>query len=110
MVRRIDRPGLFAKDRSLAYYQRLEAIAKLKVFNGMTVTEARAHLRAKAKRTKEMNRPYELCGAKNRQGNPCKARALPNGRCRNHGGLSTGPRTPEGMAKALSCLRQNRKS
>jgi hypothetical protein len=24
-------------------------------------------------------------------GNPCQAKALANGRCRNHGGLSTGP-------------------
>lgn len=27
---------------------------------------------------------------------PCKAKALPNGRCKLHGGLSSGPRTPEG--------------
>ena len=109
MVRRIDRPGLFAKDRSLAYYQRLEAIAKLKLLNGMTEAEARAHLRAENTRAKEKNWPYELCGARNRQGSPCKARALTNGRCRCHGGLSTGAKTPEGIAKALSCLRQNRK-
>ncbi len=110
MVRRIDRAGIFSKDRSRAYYQRLEAIAKLKVLNGMTEAEARTHLRAENKRAKEKNWPYELCRATNRQGNPCRARALPNGRCRNHGGLSTGPRTPEGIAKALSCLRQNRKT
>ena len=29
-------------------------------------------------------------------GKPCQAQALPNGRCKNHGGLSTGPKTPEG--------------
>lgn len=110
MVRRVDRPGMFAKDRSRAYYQRLEAIAKLKLLKGMTEAEARAHLRAENRHAKEKNWPYELCGAKNRQGNPCKARALLNGRCKNHGGLSTGPKTPEGKAKALSKLRQNRKS
>ena len=27
---------------------------------------------------------------------PCKAKALPNGRCKLHGGMSTGPKTPEG--------------
>lgn len=27
-----------------------------------------------------------LCGAKTRQGAPCKGRAMPNGRCRMHGG------------------------
>ena len=40
---------------------------------------------------------YPRCGADARStGEPCKAKALPNGRCRNHGGLSTGPKTPEG--------------
>ena len=42
------------------------------------------------------------CGAHARStGEPCRAKALPNGRCRNHGGLSTGPKTPEGR-KAIS--------
>jgi len=37
------------------------------------------------------------CGAYARStGLPCKAKALANGRCKNHGGLSTGPRTLEG--------------
>lgn len=37
------------------------------------------------------------CGAHARStGLPCTAKALPNGKCRNHGGLSTGPRTTEG--------------
>lgn len=30
------------------------------------------------------------CGAKTRSGHPCKANAMPNGRCRKHGGTSTG--------------------
>jgi len=29
---------------------------------------------------------------------PCQARALTNKRCKYHGGLSTGPRTPAGKA------------
>jgi len=42
------------------------------------------------------------CGAHARStGLPCQAKALSNGRCRNHGGLSTGPRTLEGK-KAIS--------
>ncbi len=45
-----------------------------------------------------------MCGAHARStGSPCKAKALPNGRCRLHGGASTGPKTPEGrqaIAKA----------
>lgn len=30
------------------------------------------------------------CGAKTRSGEPCKKRGMPNGRCANHGGKSTG--------------------
>jgi len=41
------------------------------------------------------------CGAKRRR-NPeaCKAPAMANGRCRLHGGLSTGPKTTEGLARS----------
>lgn len=53
------------------------------------------------------------CGAKTRSGAPCQAKPVwdrkanrpVNGRCRNHGGLSTGPRTEEGKAKAAANLR-----
>ena len=37
------------------------------------------------------------CGAKTRRGTACLSPAMPNGRCRMHGGPSTGPRTPEGL-------------
>ena len=40
------------------------------------------------------------CGAKTRKGTPCKAPAMANGRCRMHGGKSTGPRTPEGLERS----------
>jgi len=43
--------------------------------------------------------PPLICGAKKRDGDPCKAKGVPGKkRCRNHGGLSTGPRTAEGLA------------
>ena len=48
------------------------------------------------------------CGAKTRAGHPCRRRALRNGRCRNHGGLSSGPRTFEGKLRALANLKQFR--
>ena len=41
----------------------------------------------------------DRCGALTRRGTACAAKALPNGRCRTHGGLSTGPRTPEGWER-----------
>ena len=55
-------------------------------------------------------RLYEAtrCGARTRKGTPCKRKALESGRCPNHGGLSTGPRTTEGRLRALRNLRQYR--
>jgi hypothetical protein len=51
--------------------------------------------------------PEELhaltCGARTRAGTPCKRRDLyRSGRCKLHGGFSTGPRTAEGKAIASS--------
>jgi hypothetical protein len=39
------------------------------------------------------------CGAKARRGTSCQCPAMKNGRCRMHGGLSTGPRTLEGIER-----------
>ena len=39
------------------------------------------------------------CGAKTRNGTPCKSAAMPNGRCRMHGGMSTGAKTAEGIER-----------
>ena len=51
------------------------------------------------------NRPGDYakaprCGAHTRSGGCCRQPAMKNGRCRMHGGLSTGPRTAEGLARA----------
>ncbi len=43
-----------------------------------------------------MNVP--LCGARTRKGTPCRQPAMKNGRCRLHGGKSTGP--PKGNKNA----------
>lgn len=40
-------------------------------------------------------------------GHPCQAKALANGRCKNHGGMSTGPRTAEGR-KAIGAATAKR--
>ena len=39
------------------------------------------------------------CGAKTRRGTLCQCPAMPNGRCRLHGGLSTGPKTADGIER-----------
>lgn len=41
------------------------------------------------------------CGAKTRAGSPCKLTSIfINGRCKLHGGMSTGPTTSQGKARA----------
>lgn len=51
------------------------------------------------------------CGAaRHRDGQPCRAMSEPGRRrCRFHGGCSTGPKTPEGKARALANLRRGSK-
>lgn len=39
------------------------------------------------------------CGAKTRRGTVCQCPGMANGRCRLHGGLSTGPKTAEGIER-----------
>ena len=61
-------------------------------------------LERKSGNLKNGNRSGDLskvdrCGAKNRRGTPCQCPAMANGRCRLHGGLSTGPKTPEGKER-----------
>ena len=54
-----------------------------------------------------------LCGVLTRKGTPCQAKAAwdeyrcapKNGRCRLHGGASTGPRTEEGLARSTEGAR-----
>src|SRR5262249_17830599 len=41
------------------------------------------------------------CGARSkRTGKACRAPAMANGRCKVHGGKSTGPHTPEGLERS----------
>jgi hypothetical protein len=47
----------------------------------------------------------DRCNARTRSGRPCRAWGLlPSVRCKWHGGMSTGPRTPEGIAIARANL------
>ncbi|MEO5334054.1 MAG: hypothetical protein H7839_18740 [Magnetococcus sp. YQC-5] len=41
-----------------------------------------------------------ICGAKRRDGNSCQNPGLANGRCHQHGGTATGPRTTQGRANS----------
>jgi hypothetical protein len=45
------------------------------------------------------------CGACTRAGHACRQPAMKNGRCRFHGGKSTGPRTAAGLARSRAARR-----
>jgi len=45
------------------------------------------------------------CGAKTRKGTPCRCRGFGRGgRCKLHGGMSTGPKTAEGLKRTVAAL------
>ena len=46
------------------------------------------------------------CGARTRKGYSCKRPPYGNGRCRNHGGLSTGPTTEEGKQRCAEAAKR----
>jgi hypothetical protein len=57
--------------------------------------------------SREPVRPRRACGAHARStGKPCQRPALANGRCVNHGGLSTGAKTAEGRARIAEAARR----
>jgi hypothetical protein len=85
---------------------------------GEHVRLAVAALRVSGLRT-PLDRVYRSerppCGARCRDGHPCQAPAMldretgcyvRNGRCRLHGGLSTGPRTAAGRARIAAAQRR----
>ena len=58
--------------------------------------------------------PHDLCGlpcgARTRAGSPCKRLdTWGNGRCKLHGGMSTGPRTKAGKKRAKANLKLGRR-
>lgn len=47
-----------------------------------------------------------VCGAMKKTGERCRSKELHRGgKCKFHGGLSTGARTPEGKARAIAAMR-----
>src|SRR5271165_1475006 len=44
------------------------------------------------------------------RGPRCRAWAMPNGRCRVHGGASTGPKSPEGKARVVAAMVERRRA
>jgi len=66
--------------------------------------ERRALNEERARLRERRNRP---CGAMTRAGHPCRRKGLGRGgRCGNHGGLSTGPKTQAGKLRIVEAQRQ----
>lgn len=90
-----------------------EALAVLRALDALAAVVARVPLTVC--RAPRARRPR--CGARCRDGHPCEAAVVVQrtdegvryaARCRMHGGLSTGPRTPEGRRRALDALARGR--
>jgi hypothetical protein len=78
---------------------------------GQAIVASREGLASQGGRPKMSDEPHvsrlkaanaaPRCGAKRKSdGKPCQQAAMRNGRCRMHGGTSTGPKTPEGLERS----------
>lgn len=76
------------------------------------MTDSFSNLLDEAQRTIEKHKTEKPYGARTRSGEPCKARGRgAGGRCKMHGGQSTGPRTAEGRKRCREAvLRRWKKS
>ena len=92
---RADQEGI--RDRELAEWERL--VAELKEGRAPSYLIRQAMISIDRLKTKPLR---IVCGAKTRQSTPCRCKAEPgHWRCKFHGGLSTGPKTPEGKQRWL---------
>jgi hypothetical protein len=83
------------------------------IHRSLSSAETRARQAAEQAAAEIKARPYvpkpgkPLCGARKRNGEPCMGRGKgAGGRCKWHGGKSTGPRTPEGRARIAESNRR----
>lgn len=101
-MKRSDRPVPFPWPSS-AYRAEFKRLREL----GHTAFWARQLIRQANHKARMFPLKGEKCLAYARTtGKPCQAPAGLNGRCKLHSGRATGPRTPEGKAKALACIGQ----
>ena len=74
----------------------------------LEATIAQELSRLKEREALRLARRRVVCGAKTtRKGTPCKNKSEPGRRrCKFHGGMSTGPKTPEGRERIAEALRK----
>lgn len=83
---------------------RRRAIELLMRWRRWTYREALLYVIAANKRAKDTPVTGERCGARTRRGTPCQCKALESGRCKLHGGNSTGPKTQIGKRRSMANL------
>jgi len=94
--------------------ERARKLARLNAHNELCMAEHKAWEAAGFDHAaKPLARPFPddlrgiQCGAMTRAGTPCKRKDIhANGRCKFHGGMSTGARTEEGKARQCEGYRR----
>ena len=89
--------------------RRLRIATLLRYGLASSYREALTAVTAANQRVRNIPMRGEKCEARTRRGTPCQCKALPNGRCKLHGGASTGPKTPEGKRRSAANLQLARK-
>ena len=75
--------------------------------DGLLSLFAGADDRAKERRAAHAARRRVVCGARTRKGTPCRNKSEPGRRrCKFHGGMSTGARTPGGIERIREAQRR----
>jgi len=80
------------------------AIARIRRNSNPSYRDAMILVIAANQRARNTPIQGEKCEAMTRQRSPCRCKALSNGRCKLHGGHSTGPKTREGKLASTANL------
>lgn len=100
MMQAIGRTGTVAACEALAILWQVGQYARARIHAALTDTSPalKARLAAAAQREAERAAKRRVpCKAKTRKGTPCRMKSEPGrARCKFHGGMSTGAKTPEG--------------
>jgi hypothetical protein len=103
-ARRAPRHGLLIQGENREFQARAGSDSALPM-GFRRSTHVRTRARHGVKRMAGHHLSDTRCGARTRKGTPCQRRTYPNGRCRNHGGLCTGPKTQAGKSRIAAAQR-----
>ena len=86
---------------------RIETLLRYRLAS--SYADALAQVAASNQRARNTPSRGEKCEAQTRRGTPCQCKAMANGRCKLHGGKSSGPKTPEGKRRSAANLQRAKK-